>query len=201
MGRFVASSKKSFGFIFCILVLVFFATCSSSKSLTVPGEDKIRAQNMASEYYSLAQDYEENKNYSKAILYYQKSMADDSLYTSAYYKVGLCNALSGNWQKAQNIFGELLIKDAENDTIKESLAYVCAKGGKLEKSALLYEELANKNPVNPSYLKNCILVNILNKNTEKAKVLFETFKTNFPMQQETIQELEEKLSTSLVESK
>ena len=80
--------KKSLRFvqfsaIFVSLFLLF--SCQSGYSFRVPGESEIITKNIASEYFSIAEEYFKLKNYQKAIQYYKLAMKDKSLNVSAYY--------------------------------------------------------------------------------------------------------------------
>ena len=136
-------------------------------------------QNEAIEAFSLAQKYESKKDYKNAILYYEKSMQYDKLYESAYYKIGRCYALMGEWKAA----------DKDNASIKDSLGYVYANSGKTNLAEELYYCLQEENPFNSDYAYKYIKLLIVNNKTSEAEKKYTEFKEKFPRNSEEIKNL------------
>ena len=124
-----------FSFSFCL-----FFSCQSGYSFRVPGESEIITKNIASEYFSIAEEYFKLKNYQKAIQYYKMAMKDRSLNVSAYYKLARSYALSKDYETAEECFVNLLEKDPQNRDLQVSLAYVKAMKGNTAESLVLYRD-------------------------------------------------------------
>lgn len=176
-------------FILISLSGVLAFSCVSSGKLVPPGEDIVIMQNESIEAFSLAQKYESKKDYRNAILYYEKSMQYDKLYESAYYKIGRCYALMGEWKAAEDIFSEILIKDKDNASIKDSLGYVYANSGKTNLAEELYYCLQEENPFNSDYAYKYIKLLIVNNKTSEAEKKYTEFKEKFPRNSEEIKNL------------
>ena len=125
---------------FLLFFVVFLMSLSSCKttSVMVPGEKKVRVQQMYSAYYSIAEEYFRLENYSKAIEFYEFAMKDRALHDAAYYKIGQCYAKNKQYDKAYSVFNTILRKDPENKSLKNTLAYLTAMNGNVEEAAELY---------------------------------------------------------------
>ena len=116
-------------------------------------------------------------------------MEYDKLYDSAHYKIGRCYALIGEWKKAEYIFSEILLKDTDNASIKDSLGYVYANSGRSEKAEEIYKSLTEKYPFNADFSYKYIKILIQNDKIAEASQAFYTFKETFPRNKEEIKSL------------
>ncbi|MCQ2981144.1 MAG: tetratricopeptide repeat protein [Treponemataceae bacterium] len=158
------------------LVLVFFSLfctgCASrAASWIVPNEQKVVIQNLASEYASLADSYVELKKYSKAVEFYQKSLAIDSTNNQTIYSLAKAYTLNKQWNEAENLYRLLLTADPENTTFQLYLAYIYAQKDEFQKALELYESLYEKNPLNTNVLTNYGLILVHEGNLQKAEQL------------------------------
>ena len=183
--------------IFVSLTVFFLAmsSCSSSGGLSIPGESSVVLKNIVTEYMTIAKAYDDLKKYDKAVEYYQMAINADSentLGNSAYYNIGHCYAMAGDWKNARTVYEELLKKDEDNTNLKISLAYIDAMSGNLESSCARYAELCEKNPTDAALLKNYISVLIAAEKKDEAKNSLELLKKNFP-DDSSIKEIEKLL--------
>ena len=183
--------------IFVSLTVFFLAmsSCSSSGGLSIPGESSVVLKNIVTEYMTIAKAYDDLKKYDKAVEYYQMAINADSentLGNSAYYNIGHCYAMAGDWKNARTVYEELLKKDEDNTNLKISLAYIDAMSGNLESSCTRYAELCEKNPTDAALLKNYISVLIAAEKKDEAKNSLELLKKNFP-DDSSIKEIEKLL--------
>ena len=155
-------------------------TSCTSSSLKIPGEDGVRVSSIYKEYFSIAQAYEEQKNYTKAVTYYKMAQNDKALKETAFYRTGRCYALSKDWDNALFYYNELLKKDPENTSLRLSVAYINAMKGELDAASKEYEALL-ADSVDAAVYKNYISVLIAQKNGEKASELLERFTADFLM--------------------
>lgn len=175
-----------------LLPLWFFASCAS----LIPGAREAEIQNIYNEYYSIAQIYKNEGNYTKAIEFYTKVLRNDELSNSAFYEIALCNVYLGNWDEARASFETLLEKDPDNTTLKLSLAYIEAVSGNLEGAEVLYKELCGDPPENVDALKNLINVLAAEGKYDEASERLSVLEENFP-DEEGIAELKLKIEEAL----
>lgn len=178
-----------FTIFFCLTNFIALNSCMSSGHLAPAGEKTLIMQNEAIEAFSVAQKYESKKNYTAAIECYEKSMEYDKLYDSAYYKIGRCYALMGEWKRAEYIFSAILAKDAGNSSIKDSLGFVYANSGRPELAEEIYSSLAAENPYNADFSYKYIKILLQNGKTAEASSAFSLFKETFPRNREEIKTL------------
>ncbi len=170
-------------FVSSIFFLPGMSSCSSSGGLSIPGESSVVLKNIVTEYMTIAKAYDDLKKYDKAVEYYQMAINADSentLGNSAYYNIGHCYAMAGDWKNARTVYEELLKKDGGNTNLKISLAYIDAMSGNLDSACLRYAELCEKNPTDAALLKNYISVLIAAEKKDEAKNGLELLKKNFP---------------------
>lgn len=184
--------SKRFLFI-SIYFFVLFSIIGCS-SFYVPGEKNVILKNITIEYFNIAEEYFNLKNYQKAIDYYNLAKKDESLYLSACYKLARSYALSSKWEEAYSCYNDVLKSDPDNLSIKISLAYITAMKGDIDSSIEQYKKLYEKNPYEEIILESYIdLLAFANKN-EEAKRLFPELKEKFPNNKK-INEFSEKLET------
>ena len=123
-------------------------------------------------------------------------MDDKSLHDASYYKLGRCYAFNKQYDKASEVFTDLLKKDKSNVSLNSSLAYVTAMSGDTKRACLLYKNLVQENPDNSDLLVNYISVLITCKDYETAKLNLDFLEKKFPDVKQ-IASLKEKLALSL----
>ena len=125
---------------FCSLVTV---SC-----ISLPGERESEQRNLAAEYYDIALQYNELKQYDKALSCFEKARekADPADYPKIDYQMARDYALSNKWDKAAGLYGNLLTLDSGNTNLKEAYAYTLYKSGEKEKALQLYAELGKPDP-------------------------------------------------------
>lgn len=173
--------KKLRIFFFLLILSLSIVSCQTSSLFFVPGELRAREENIAKEYLSIAQSYEDIQNYTKALEYYtlvwEKSAKADN---AVYYKMGRCYALLKDWQHASDVYKHLLETDKDNTNIKMSLAYIYAMSGDVEQAIQIYGSLATENVAQADVLKNYISVLFVAEKYAEAKETFLILKENFP---------------------
>ncbi|MBO5137990.1 MAG: tetratricopeptide repeat protein [Spirochaetaceae bacterium] len=189
--------KNKVSAIFFITVLVFlFFSCTSS-AVSIPSENRRILENLAVEYYNIAEAYLEQKNYKKAMEFYDRAMQESSLYQQAYYKKGYAAALAKDWVVAEEIYRNLVAQDPQNVNIAISLAYVVAQSGKLQEALEMYSALNESNPYNQLLAEDCIVLYIALEQFDQAEVAIEKFKVNFPESEDVATKLTEQLQQAL----
>ena len=178
--------------LFAAGVIGIAAVSCRSGVIEMPWEKGTTVNNLYSEYFNVAQAYEDLKNYSKAIEYYEKSMANPDLNRTAYYKMGRCHALNKNYSKAREIYMNLLSLDSENTSLSISLAYLEAMSGNLEEAEKIYAKVIQTNSSDVSIIKNYMSVLIAQEKNEAAYSTFLEYKENFP-EDGSISDFENKL--------
>ena len=126
------------------MAIISLFSCQSEYSFRVPGENEIITTNISSEYFAIADEYLNLKNYQKAIQYYKLAMKNKSLNAAAYYKLARSYALAKDYESAEKCYEKLLSVDPENKDLQISLAYIKGMSGKTEEAASLYKELIAK---------------------------------------------------------
>lgn len=167
--------KKVIFLIFCIS----FFSCSSNKFF-IPGEKEAQIENISIEYFNIAEEYLNQKNYTKAIQYYKLVMKSDSLFNASYYKLGRCYALNKDYKNALSVYENILKNDPGNSTIKSSIAYLYAVNNNPKKALDIYSALLVENPNNEEVLVNYISILISQKDFETAKVNLNFLEEKFP---------------------
>ncbi|MDE6349660.1 MAG: tetratricopeptide repeat protein [Treponemataceae bacterium] len=151
-----AGRKSVLGVFLCGTLALIVGGCAASGGMLVPGQQKIILQNLAVEYYTVAEAYAGVQNYAKAAEYYQRAMRDETLYLTAYYKLARSYALAKDWDNALPIYADLLSRDPENAELAASRAYILAMSGDTDEAFRQYQELIAKNPNDQSFLENYV---------------------------------------------
>ena len=154
--------------------------CAASGGVLVPGQNRIILQNLAVEYYNIAEAYINLKNYTKAADYYKLAMRNEELYYQAYYKLGRAYALAGNWNKAMPIYEDMLARDPENAEIAESIAYIHAMKGNSDEAFARYRALIAKYPNDQSLQENYVSLLVDHGRGEIAEKEYFVLKEKFP---------------------
>ncbi|MBQ0040069.1 MAG: tetratricopeptide repeat protein [Treponema sp.] len=184
----VAAFLAGLGLIVC--------SCASGKGIVVPGESEVIERNIIEEYYSIAEVYKSQKNYTKAIEYYTKVLDDKDLHDSAFYQIALCNVYNKNWEVARKSFVKLLKKDPENLTLKMSLAYIESMRGNLKTAEKMYSYICSEDADNPELMVNYVNVLIAREKYQSAKEKLAELEEKFP-DNESIGSLKKKISEFL----
>lgn len=171
--------KKAAAIIFVAVLSILYFSCASS-SLTIPGEKKRVLENLASEYYNIAEAYLDLKNYKKAMEYYDLAMLDESIYNQAFYKKGYAAALAKDWTVAEQIYRELLAQDSKNTNFAIAFAYIVAQKGNLQEASVMYGNLVKENPYDETLAKDNFLILVSLEDFEAATLALENFKSTFP---------------------
>ncbi|MCR5724604.1 MAG: tetratricopeptide repeat protein [Treponema sp.] len=171
-------SLKASGVIFALCIA--FSSCTSQYGLNVPGQSRIIIKNLSIEYYNVAEAYAENKNYAKAAEYYKLAMRDKALYLQAYYKMGRSYALAKDWDKAYDVYADLLQRDKDNTDLKLSLIYIKAMKGDVDEALRDYQALFERFPNNQTVLENYISLLVETGKGELAEKQLAVLKTTFP---------------------
>ncbi len=183
-------------------VLVFCSSCAGTH-LPIPGEKAVIESNIENEYLNIAKAYENLKNYTKALEYYNLAVKADksgNIGNSVDYSMGRCYALSGDWKNALSKYNSLLEKDPGNVSLKSSVAYILAMKGDFEEACSRYEALVSENPQDASLLKNYISVLIAAEKNERAEEMILLLKESFPDDKD-IETIEKKLKKPEAEEK
>ena len=94
------------------LCFLFFSCITSS----------VVMKEMYSEYYAIAEQYYTNKNYAKALEYYNKAKGSSELVSSCNYKMARIYTQTGEYSIAQEMVASLLQHDPDNDSLMSFLA-------------------------------------------------------------------------------
>ena len=182
MGRMdgKAGRKSVLGVFLFGTIALLAGGCAASGGMLVPGQQKIILQNLAVEYYTVAEAYAGVQNYAKAAEYYQRAMRDKTLYLTAYYKLGRTYALAKDWDNALPIYEDLLSRDPENAELAASRAYIMAMSGNTDEAFRQYQDLIAKNPNEQSFLENYVALLVDSGRGELAEAQFFLLKEQFP---------------------
>lgn len=191
--------KKNIFIVFCITSLSF-VSCGSINSFRIPGESKLISRNISEEYFSIAEVYKNQENYTKAIEYYTLALKDKTFFDIAYYQIALCHVYNKNWGTAKKYFVNLLKKESSNSSLKMSLAYIEAMSGNLQKAEKMYEHICLERPNDPEPLVNYINVLIAEKKYVKANEKLNILETKFT-DEENIDVLKKKIQEFLEDEK
>lgn len=193
---------KKYRFFSAVLVfsaIFSFSSCQSEYSFRVPGESEIITTNISLEYFAIADEYLNLKNYQKAVQYYKLAMKNKSLNAAAYYKLARSYALAKDYESAEKCYTKLLSVDPENKDLQISLAYIKGMSGKTEEATRLYKGLIEKFPNDSSLLENYLTLLLFSENLEESEkqyqILLEKFPDNANLQSlsDKIEKLREKL--------
>jgi len=157
------------GFALCVL----FSSCATANA-------GLAGQNIASEYYAIAEGYAELSKFDKAILYYRKASLRREYANAAGYGLGRMYALSGKWQEACDEFAVLYKKDPDNTLIAGAYAFALASNGQTGEALALYGMLWQKNPVDPQTGRNYAAMLVLAARYEEALALIAELNEKYP---------------------
>jgi len=156
-------------------------------------------QNVASEYYAIAEGYAGLSKYDKAILYYRKAAVRKEYANAANYGLGRMYALSGKWREARDVFSDLYAKDPENTLVASAYAYALASNGQTGEALALYETVWRRNSGDPQGMRNYASMLVLAERYGEAIALIAELKEKFPDTDalKGIEELEKKAADGM----
>ncbi|EMB21100.1 tetratricopeptide repeat protein [Treponema denticola] len=180
--------------IFIVFVGVLFFLCFTKVFAKGTVEE-----DLAGEYFSIAQGYAELKNYSKATDYYLKAEKSEKYKNAAQYNLAQVYALQNEWDNCLKYIEPLYQKAPENIKLSTAYAYALASSGKEEKAFLIYEKIYLENKETPEYFFNYVRILIIVKKYERAKELINESKEKFTQEDDkkTISELEKEIEKLL----
>ncbi len=146
----------------------------------IPGEQKLILENLASEYYALAEGYMGLSNYPKAIEYYEKMMRHPDFAGTARFRLARAYGLSGDWNKAAQLYEELLEEYPGNIYLKSAYAYVIANNGRKQEALEMYRSLADENEHDIDLLKNYITLCVVTEDFARAREGLGLLEERFP---------------------
>ena len=138
------------------------------------------SQDMAAQYYEIAEGYAETSKYDKAIIWYQKAAKAKEFENAATYGLGRMYALSGQWTDACKIFHDLYEKEPDNELLISAYAFSLASNGNTEEALVLYEKLYQKNTENPSAGKDYVAMLLLAEKYQEALAQIAILREKFP---------------------
>ena len=156
-------------------------------------------EDLAGEYFSIAQGYAELKNYSKATDYYLKAEKSEKYKNAAQYNLAQVYALQNEWDNCLKYIEPLYKQAPENIKLSTAYAFALASSGKEEKAFLIYEKIYLENKETPEYFFNYVRILIIVKKYERAKELLNESKEKFTQEDDkkTISELEKEIEKLL----
>jgi FimV-like protein len=132
-----------------ILGLLFsLASCAA----TIRGED------LAAEYFNLANAYFDLGRIAPATDYYLRALELDPSLRRASYNLARVYIESGRLDDAREILSELLEEDPENILVRSTLAYAYGRSGDYELALASYESVLDQSPLSVDALYNAALV-------------------------------------------
>ncbi|UTC68044.1 MULTISPECIES: lipopolysaccharide assembly protein LapB [unclassified Treponema] len=178
-----------------ILFLGVFFFISFSKAFAKGSVE----EDLAGEYFSIAQGYTEIKNYSKAVDYYLKAERSEKYKNAVQYNLAQVYALQKDWDSCLKYIEPLYKKAPENIKISTAYAYALASSGNEEKALLIYEKIYLEDKETPEYFFNYVRLLIIVKKYEEAKELLDESKEKFTQDDDkkTISELEKEIERLL----
>lgn len=153
------------------LSLLFFS-CASAQ---IPFEQQARNGNDAVRAYQEGQRLESEKKYTAALASYADALPYARLHDAALYKIGRISAVTGDWERAEAAFEELLLDDPQNSAVRQSLAYVYCQSGREAEGLAAYRALHEEKPhdelIFQGYIK-ALKLNGLDEEAEKEEAAF-----------------------------
>lgn len=173
---------------------LFSVSCASSSF--VPGEDRVRLQNISSEYFYIAKSYEDLKNWDKAIEFYKLARTNLEIQNACDYGTARCYAYKNDWENALSYYGKLLEQDPENLSLLMSVAYLNAVSGNLDDAKNQYAALLESGVDGVGVYKNYVSVLVVCEKYEEAKAVLAQMEEKYPESSE-IEALHSKIDEAL----
>lgn len=156
------------------LLSVPISSCTSSE-LAVPFEGEARQNNAAVLAYQEGQRLEGEGMYAKAVGAYTEALTYPRIHDAALFKIGRLSILSGDWERAEEAFSELLRDDPDNTAVRQSLAYLWCQSGKeeygLEAYRNLHEEKPHDEKIFEGYIK-ALKINGMDEEAEREEAAY-----------------------------
>ncbi len=140
-----------------LLAVAFMCTVSSCAVL----RGGITRQTIASEYYAIAEAYSDLEKYDRAIPYYEEAAKVKNYRNAARYGLGRMYGLTGDWEKARDIFESLLKKDPKNEMLETAYSFSLVSSGKADEALPLYRAVMELHPDDPVLARNFAELQIL----------------------------------------
>lgn len=140
---------------------------------------KGKTENLAGEYFSIAEAYAELKKYDKAIEFYGKAAKDSQYTNSANYNIARMHGINNRWSEASSILETLYMKAPDNEKISSAYAYALASSDNFEKAVIVYENIYSANKDSPQHSFNYVRILIAAKKYKEAESLLEDLKNIF----------------------
>ena len=123
--------------VFTTLILILCG-CTSS----------IRGSELSLEYYNLGNAYYDLQDYDKSILYYRKAISIDGENKKACYNLAMAYIAAGRAADAQEVLGQLLEQDPDNQSLQEALAFALYSSGDSAGAIEIYRKILREAPMN-----------------------------------------------------
>lgn len=177
----VFSWYLSSSFLLILFVMLSFSCSSTSFSDIFASSYGLSTEELAAEYYDIANAYYDLKKYDKAIEYYEKAQSfitEENL--TITYNLARIYALKNNWGQAELYYERIFQQDQNNTSVGMPYAYVLAKQGKAMEASALYRGFYERNPADAKLLANYTLVLLEMGEDYEANSLFEELKLLAP---------------------
>ncbi len=182
-------------FIYSAITLLVATGCASI------AESRIN-QNIAAEYFQLAEGYAGLSKYEQAAHYYRRSAEWPAFQAAGWYGEGRMLVLSGKWPEAVSVFSRLSEVDSENGLVRSALAYALAGDGQTGAALELYRSEYQKNSDDPVTLRNYAGILVMAGENEQALEIIERLRIEFPDHEAAkgLEVLEKKTAPQTVEA-
>ena len=154
----------------------------SCASAQIPFEAEARRNNDAVRAYQEGQRLESERKYTDALAAYADALPYARLHDAALYKIGRISAVTGDWDRAEEAFEELLLDDPQNTAARQSLAYVFCQSGREGEGLAAYRVLHEEKPHDELIFQGYIKALKLNGLDEEAAGEEEVYASLFPSQ-------------------
>ena len=134
---------------------------------------------LAGEYFAIAEGYTELKNYPKAESFYKKAEKSARYKNAVQYNLAHVYALQKDWENCLSYLTPLYMQAQGNIKIASAYAYALASSGKEKQAIEIYEKIYTDNPETPIYFFNYVRILIASKKYGEALQQLEENKDNF----------------------
>ncbi len=156
-------------------------------------------KDLADEYFSIAQAYNDLKKYDKAIDFYKKAESSEKYKRAAQYNLAQVYAQKKDWNNCIKYIKPLHDEAPGNIKISSAYAYALASAGKTAEALVLYKKIYDSNPETPEYFLNYARLLIVANKYDDAKKLLDEGKEKYKDNEvsNTIKELKDKIEKIL----
>ena len=175
-----------------IFFIGFFSALFFNKAVYAKGQIE---EDLAGEYFSIAEGYGELKNYQKAVDYYKKAEKSAQYKNAVQYNLAQVYALQSDWENCLKYLTPLYTQVPDNIKIASAYAYALSSSGKEKKAIEIYKKIYTDNPETPVYFFNYVRILITAKKYTEASALLEESKEifNSDTDKKTLNDLIEKI--------